>query len=284
MENNTASAEYRRWLISRYGIAKSDILGSYICGRRDFVTLDEAVSYAHELECQSPKGPELSPNHDVTSGVDHVPDASFDDAPRERVSHEASFTPKLAKRPKRPAGWKIALLTAICLVVGASIVYFNTRPPTISNSIVDRDAVSAFALPSTSGTGSASRAPEKLPASLAEPGVAVEPVGDVALERQVTASPSWLAGWWSEGGFCEGDAGQTFASNGQWGEWGTEGVWSLDGDILTVTHERHVKDTASGEPEDITPPHRTSGLVTNVTKNSFVFRTPAGPVTMGRCE
>lgn len=88
----------------------------------------------------------------------------------------------------------------------------------------------------------------------------------------LTPTRQWLAGWWSKGGFCEGDAGESFIADGRWGEWGVEGRWSLDDNRLTVTKVTRTMDTASGGPEAIDPPERLSGRITNVAEDAFTWR------------
>jgi hypothetical protein len=85
----------------------------------------------------------------------------------------------------------------------------------------------------------------------------------------ITPSDSWLLGWWSVDGYCEGDAGQTFAAQGRWGEWAVDGEWRLSGDRLTVTKLKRMFDTASGGPEPISPAEVLQGRMTNIQSNSF---------------
>lgn len=104
---------------------------------------------------------------------------------------------------------------------------------------------------------------------------APKPPGTPALPPQPAAptpTRQWLAGWWSKGGFCEGDAGESFNADGSWGEWGVEGRWSLDDDRLTVTKVTRTMDTASGGPEAIDPPERLGGRITNVAEDAFTWR------------
>ncbi|WP_202988409.1 hypothetical protein [Sphingopyxis terrae] len=122
--------------------------------------------------------------------------------------------------------------------------------------------------------------PSALPPPMAKP-KAREP--DEPDKQKVTASAKWLAGWWSEDGFCEGDAGETFLENGDWGRWGVDGNWKLDGYVLTVTETTLVADTESGEPEPINPPVVSSGTISNITANSFDLKKGGSVLRMARC-
>lgn len=44
---------YKTWLIERYKIKKSDVLGTYICGDKEFLSSDDALASAHERELEA---------------------------------------------------------------------------------------------------------------------------------------------------------------------------------------------------------------------------------------
>ncbi len=87
----------------------------------------------------------------------------------------------------------------------------------------------------------------------------------------VAPDSSWLAGWWSVGGFCEGDAGETFLDNGEWGKWGVEGTWETTENNLKVTQVTRVLDTVSGDPEPIIPVEIKQGPMSNISDDAFTW-------------
>lgn len=183
-----------------------------------------------------------------------------------------STNANLNTRPSRAFGrvrGKLPLVPIIAgvvvLVAAAAVVWAVQRPN--SGKIVDTSAVNALARPvSIAEPVAPSKAEAASTATDAKP---VSPPETPASLMRPTAS--WLAGWWSQDGFCEGDAGETFTSEGTWGQWGIDGRWELTGDRLKVTKITRVADTESGQPEPIDPPETQQGNVTSITKDSFVW-------------
>lgn len=156
------------------------------------------------------------------------------------------------------------LFVGLLVLFGATSLWLFGRP---QPSILDGEAISALAEPST--TDMAKLSPESAPASVQKMDgeVAVKPKEAVV----VKANASWLAGRWSVDGFCEGDAGETFLRNGEWGKWGTDGRWEIVGDNLRVTQITRVLDTESGNPEPIIPAEIKQGRMSDLDENEFVW-------------
>lgn len=154
----------------------------------------------------------------------------------------------------------IASAVSAFLILG---IYFHFR----SDSVPDEATPAAAVVPSAAPLLDKPISPKVVPAK----------------KPAITANAKWLAGWWSEDGFCEGDAGQTFLANGDWGVWGIDGVWKLEGARLTVTEKTRVMDTESGEPEPIDPPLVTIGTISNISENSFDYKIEGSLSRMVRC-
>ena len=50
-DQSLENAQYRLWLVKTYGIERNEVLGEVICGERSFKTIDDALRFAHESEC-----------------------------------------------------------------------------------------------------------------------------------------------------------------------------------------------------------------------------------------
>jgi hypothetical protein len=120
------------------------------------------------------------------------------------------------------------------------------------------------------------------PAPLVSEEQEVEPEVQTS-DASARVSPQWLVGSWSEDGFCEGDAGETYLADQTWGDWGTEGHWSLTGDRLVVTKTMRVRDTLSEEPEPLTPAELVAGTISNATAKSYDLTVEGRTIHMGRC-
>lgn len=46
---------YKIWLVSKYAIARHEVLGKYVCESRMFSSVEEALAHAHSIEIAPPK-------------------------------------------------------------------------------------------------------------------------------------------------------------------------------------------------------------------------------------
>lgn len=99
-----------------------------------------------------------------------------------------------------------------------------------------------------------------------------------------TYSPQWLVGTWAEDGSCEGDAGETFGSDGTWGTWSVEGTWTLDDGTLTQKATMRVADTQSGKSEAINPPTVRVGILSAAGSDGFDITVDGKTTSMRRCD
>ena len=169
------------------------------------------------------------------------------------------------------------------LLAGVAVLAFYFL---VTRSISDQEGGSSEPLTDTDNN---SEDFEDQPVQAVEPIPSVEPTG---LETQpesnenssVRITAAWLDGWWSEDGFCEGDAGEGFNADGSWNAWGRKGAWSLNSNRLTIRELMRTFDTESGGPEPISPPIVRSGAITNDTAASFDFGGSEGISHMVRCD
>ena len=158
----------------------------------------------------------------------------------------------------------IALLFAIIIALIAYIALSHSRPTGEKPNI--KDATSSPPRSASNLTRVQAREPDKTPRP-----------------PSVTLDAKWIEGVWSEDGFCEGDAGETFLVDGVWGEWKSEGYWELTGNRLVVTKTELVRDTVSGGREEINPPERSVRLILNPSKSDYFYRDAGKMIHMQRC-
>lgn len=249
-----SNADYKLWLIDRYGIVKSDVLGSFVCGGKEFRTADEAIEYADQLDSSDAR--EMFT--DSTNG-------------HSEQTHSGSSDLTLGKfdrlrRTVRRHIWAVLVIALLGGGAAALFSFFTTTKDAPEDQTPAPDAVSTMPVPQVIEVAPQPKIP---PQPLPSPTSVV--------------SSAWLIGWWAEDGFCEGDAGQSFLREGSWGRWGVNGSWSLTGNRLRIEERELIADTESGGPETLDPPRLISGEITKADKNSFVFKTTSGITRFERC-
>lgn len=249
-----SNADYKLWLIDRYGIVKSDVLGSFVCGGKEFRTADEAIEHADHLESLDTR---------------EMVAASANPPPKETHSVSSDLTLgtlERIRRTVRPHIWTVLVISLLGGGATALFYFFITTKEAPEDRTPAPDAVSTMPVSQVSEVAP----PPKIP-----PQPLPSPTSVV--------SSAWLIGWWAEDGFCEGDAGQSFLRGGSWGRWGVNGSWSLTGNRLRIEERELVADTESGGPETLEPPRLISGEITKADKNSFEFKTTSGVTRFERC-
>ena len=215
-------------------------------------------------------------------------------AASEQTDPETTSARRTARRRNTPSPMIVALGVVSLALVGGAVLLHH---PENAESIAGSGGLAAPAAPIGVSTPSGSIAPATENGSAkAALGAEVDAIAARARAATAPSAPTlsskplgditaaWLAGWWSVDGFCEGDAGETFEVGGGWGEWGVDGVWSLQGRQLTITRRTTTLDTASGKPEQISPPLTTTGTIRNPSADSFDLDVSGGVRHMVRCE
>src|SRR5690606_15397778 len=121
--------------------------------------------------------------------------------------------------------WIGLVVVAVLSLGGFAWLEWAAKNPDVSPEIEEARIAQLLADAAVAEANAAA----KLATAKVEP-TAPKPPGTPAAPPQPAAptpTRQWLEGWWSKGGFCEGDAGESFNADGRWGEWGVEGRWSL---------------------------------------------------------
>ncbi len=252
-----SNADYKLWLIDRYGIIRSDVLGSFVCSGKEFRTADEAIEYADRLE--------------GSGGSDTVTESASEHAEwqiRPVTNGSRLIASERRRRTVRLRNMAVIGIALLGSAAAATLIFSTTAKDEPEEQVPAPDAVSNMPVPQVVEVPAQPKVPQPQPLS--------SPTSVV--------SSAWLIGWWAEDGFCEGDSGHSFLKGGDWGRWGVNGKWSLAGNRLQIEERELLADTESGGPETLSPPRLISGEITKADKNSFEFKTRSGLTRFERCE